>query len=91
MDNTDVLVFHGSTDAPTVDVVEIGQGAGTIVDDFMYGEFAGYLELPTADYVLDIRDETGENSVVAYSAPLATLELDGAALVTVASGFLESR
>ncbi|MEE4258559.1 MAG: DUF4397 domain-containing protein [Bacteroidales bacterium] len=88
MDNTDVLVFHGSTDAPTVDVVEIGQGAGTIIDDFMYGDFAGYLELPTADYVLDIRDETGMNSVVAYSAPLATLELDGAALVTVASGFL---
>ncbi|MCB2207666.1 MAG: DUF4397 domain-containing protein, partial [Bacteroidetes bacterium] len=88
MDNTDVLVFHGSTDAPTVDVVEIGQGAGTIIDDFMYGDFAGYLELPTADYVLDVRDASGENSVVAYSAPLATLELDGAALVTVASGFL---
>jgi hypothetical protein len=88
MNNTDILVFHGSTDAPTVDVVEIGQGAGTIIDDFMYEDFAGYLELPTADYVLDIRDETGENSVVAYSVPLATLELDGAALVTVASGFL---
>ena len=86
--NTDVLVFHGSTDAPTVDVVEIGAGAGTIVDDLMYGDFQGYLELPTADYVLDIRDETGMNSVVAYSAPLATLGLEDAALVTVASGFL---
>ena len=88
--NTDVLVFHGSTDAPTVDVVEIGAGAGTIVDDLMYGDFQGYLELPTADYVLDIRDETGMNSVVAYSAPLATLGLEDAALVTVASGFSES-
>jgi hypothetical protein len=86
--NTDVLVFHGSTDAPTVDVVEIGQGAGTIVDDLMYGMYAGYLELPTADYVLDIRDESGMNSVVAFEAPLSTLGLDGAALVTVASGFL---
>ncbi|MEJ2593903.1 MAG: DUF4397 domain-containing protein [bacterium] len=86
--NTDVLVFHGSTDAPTVDVVEIGQGAGTIVDDLMYGDFQGYLELPTANYVLDIRDESGQNSVVAYQAPLADLGLDGAALVTVASGFL---
>ncbi len=86
--NTDVLVFHGSTDAPTVDVVEIGAGAGTIVDDLMYGDFQGYLELPTADYVLDIRDETGMNSVVTYSAPLATLGLEDAALVTVASGFL---
>jgi hypothetical protein len=88
MDNTDVLVFHGSTDAPTVDVREIGAGAGTIIDNLMYGTFDGYLELPTADYILDIRDESSENSVISYSAPLATLGLDGAALVTVASGFL---
>ncbi len=86
--NTDILVFHGSTDAPTVDVVETGVGAGTIIDDLSYGEYAGYLELPTADYVLDIRDETGQNSVVTYDAPLATLGLFGEALVTVASGFL---
>ena len=31
--NTDVLVHHGSTDAPAVDIVETGVGAGTIVDD----------------------------------------------------------
>ena len=88
MENTDVLVFHGSTDAPTVDVKEIGTGAGTIVDNLMYGSFDGYLELPTADYILNIRDETGESSVISFSAPLETLGLNGAALVTVASGFL---
>ncbi|MCB0804219.1 MAG: DUF4397 domain-containing protein [Bacteroidales bacterium] len=86
--NTDVLVFHGSTDAPTVDVKEIGAGAGTIVDNLMYGDYAGYLELPNADYILDIRNESGEESVVSYSAPLETLGLEGNALVTVASGFL---
>ena len=52
--NTDVLVHHGSTDAPAVDVVETGVGAGTIVDDLAYTEFQGYLELPTADYTLQI-------------------------------------
>ncbi len=88
MDNTDVLVFHGSTDAPTVDVVEIGQGAGTIVDDLMYGMFDGYLELPTADYILDIRDETGMQTVASFAAPLNSLGLDGEAIVVVASGFL---
>ncbi|MCF8230055.1 MAG: DUF4397 domain-containing protein [Bacteroidales bacterium] len=90
MDNsmTDVLVFHGATDAPTVDVVEVGAGAGTIVDDLSYGNFAGYLELPTADYILELRDENQEVSVANYLAPLATLGLEGAAISVVASGFL---
>ena len=87
--NTDVLVHHGSTDAPTVDVVEVGAGAGTIVDDLAYSEFQGYLELPTADYAIEVRDETGTVTVAAYEAPLATLGLDGAAVVAVASGFLD--
>ena len=87
--NVDVLVHHGSTDAPTVDVVETGQGAGTIVNDLSYTDFQGYLELPTADYVLEIRDETGSVGVAAFGAPLETLALDGAALVVVASGFLD--
>lgn len=87
-DMTDVLVHHGSTDAPTVDVVETGVGAGTIVDNISYGEFAGYLELGTADYKLTIKDETGENTVAVYNAPLSTLELEGAAITVVASGFL---
>jgi hypothetical protein len=87
--NTDVLVFHGSTDAPVVDVVEIGVGAGTIVDNLGYGEFAGYLELPTADYSLQVRDESGTVAVATFAAPLATLGLDGVALAVVASGFLD--
>ncbi len=86
--NTDVLVFHGSTDAPTVDVYETGVGAGQIVNNLMYKDFAGYLQLGTLDYVLEIRDETGTVTVAAYQAPLATLGLDGAALTVVASGFL---
>jgi hypothetical protein len=87
--NVDVLVHHGSTDAPTVDVVETGVGAGTVVDNISYTEFQGYLELPTADYVLDITDETGAVTVARYQAPLATLGLDGAALTVLASGFLD--
>lgn len=86
--STDVLVFHGSTDAPVVDVVEIGVGAGTIIDNFAYGSFAGYLSLPVADYVLAVRDETGTVTVAAFAAPLQTLQLGGQALTVVASGFL---
>ena len=85
--NTDVLVHHGSTDAPTVDVDE--RSAGNLVDNASYGDFAGYLELATADYILDVKDESGATTVASYSAPLATLSLTDAALVVVASGFLE--
>jgi len=87
--NTDLLVFHGSTDAPVVDVVEVGVGAGTIVNDLAYSEFEGYLELPTLDFSLQIRDQTGTTTVAQFAAPLATLGLNGAAAVVVASGFLD--
>ncbi len=87
--NTDVLVHHGSTDAPTVDVVETGVGAGIIVDDISYTEFQGYLELPTADYTIQINTADGSTGVAAYGAPLETLGLDGAALAVIASGFLD--
>jgi hypothetical protein len=86
--NTDLLVCHGSTDAPAVDVV--GVGAGTLVDSIVYGAFSNYLELPTADYSIQIRNEAGTDVVAEFSAPLQTLTLDGAAAVVVASGFLDT-
>ena len=86
--NTDLLVFHGSTDAPTVDVVETGVGAGTIVDNASYKDFTNYLELTTSNYTLDIKDESGQVLVASYQAPLLNLNLMGGAGVVVASGFL---
>ncbi|NDI98798.1 DUF4397 domain-containing protein [Flavobacterium sp. LaA7.5] len=86
--NTDVLVFHGATDAPTVDVTAVG--AGTLVDDIMYGDFEdNYLELPTNDYTLSVTTADGNTIVESYSAPLATLNLDGGAITVLASGFLD--
>lgn len=87
--NTDVLVLHGSTDAPTVDVFESAVLNTTAVDDASYGDFAGYLELPTADYSLQIRAADNSAIVAAYGAPLQTLGLGGAAITVLASGFLD--
>lgn len=86
--NTDVLVFHGATDAPVVDVYEAALAEATIVDDMAYAEFRGYLELPTENYVLHVKDETGSVVVASYDAPLAALELQNQALIVLASGFL---
>ncbi|MBP6625454.1 MAG: DUF4397 domain-containing protein, partial [Chitinophagaceae bacterium] len=88
--NTDILVNHGSTDAPTVDVVETSVPAGTIVDDISFPNFtSGYLELPTADYTLAVKDATGTVTVATFAAPLDTLNFEGEALTVVASGFLD--
>lgn len=87
--NTDVLVYHGSTDAPTVDVEEIGVGAGTIIDDISYGEFDGYLELVNDDYVLSVNASDGTPLDLFYEAPLADLGLQGGAAVVFASGFVD--
>jgi hypothetical protein len=86
---TDVLVYHGSTDAPIVDVAETGVGAGTIVEDIAYSEFQGYLELGTLNYQLTIQDETGAVNVASFDAPLQSLMLEDAAITVLASGFLD--
>ncbi len=87
--NTDILVAHGSTDAPTVDVKA---GSTTLVDNISFGNFCstGYLSVPVANYTLDVTDMSGATIVKRYSAPLSTLNLGDSAITVVASGFLDS-
>lgn len=90
--NTDVLVFHGATDAPAVNVLAVG--AGTIVNNMAYGTFngAGYLQLasntPSGNYTLHVTNTAGTSTVASYLAPLNTLSLSGSAITVLASGFL---
>jgi hypothetical protein len=86
--NTDVLVQHGSPDAPTVDVVNQDNG-DVLVDDISYPEFQGYLELPTGNYVLDITSADNSTVVESYLALLSTFGLQDAAVTVFASGFLD--
>jgi hypothetical protein len=88
--NVDILVIHGSTDAPTVQVAETAVlGGAVVVPPFSFGEFsADYLEVPAVNLVLEVQLPNG-TPVVAYDAPLASLGLENAALVAVASGFLD--
>jgi hypothetical protein len=84
---TDVLVMHGSTDAPSVDIVE--RTEGMLVENISYGEFSDdYLELPTANYTLDVKPTGTTTPVASFSAPLQTLNLQGKSIVVLASGFL---
>ena len=83
--NTDVLVYHGATDAPTV---AIKSGTSTLIPDISYSQYnsAGYLKLPTADYPISV--VAGSTTVATYSAPLQTLGLGNSAITVLASGFL---
>ncbi len=80
----DVMVNHGSTDAPAVDV--IARGVATIVNNAAYGDFTPYITVPAADYTLDITPAGLNNEIVAsYTAPLSGL--GGGAALVFASGF----
>ncbi len=86
--NADVMVFHGASDAPTVDIMESEILNVTAVDNISYGEFSDYVELPVANYALEVLDASGE-IVAGYDAPFADFDLEGAAVMVLASGFLD--
>ncbi|MBD3219278.1 MAG: DUF4397 domain-containing protein, partial [candidate division Zixibacteria bacterium] len=81
----DLIAFHGSTDAPTVDVV--ARGAGILFDDLSYTDYSNYQTVPPAEYILDITlGNDNDAVVVSYIADLSGL--GGGAAVAFASGFL---
>ena len=83
--NAEFTVFHGSPDAPEVDVTLFG--GPVLVDDIAFGEFEDYLSVPANDYVISITPANNNNVVVqSYLAPLTNLE--GQAFTVFASGYL---
>jgi hypothetical protein len=82
--NVDFFVVHGSTDAPTVDV--IARDVATLVDDAAYGDITGYISVPAGNYTLDLTLADGTTLVQSYVADLRTL--GGGSAVVFASGFL---
>jgi hypothetical protein len=84
--NTDVMVFHGVTDAPKITVFEQNIDNKLMMID--YGQFSEYLPLTAQDYVFEIRDAEGVEVIAVFNAPLASLGFESDAIVIVASGFL---
>jgi hypothetical protein len=77
-------VFHGATDAPTVDVLANG---GPLVDNATFNDLTNYISVPPANYDLDVTPGSDNNTVVAsFIAPLSGLANQTA--VVFASGFL---
>ncbi len=84
--NVDLTLFHGSPDAPAVDVV-VEQGGPTLFDDISYGNFSDYASVPPAAYILDVTPADDNSTIVKkYDADITTLT--GQAATVFASGFL---
>ncbi len=79
-----VSVFHGAPGAPAVDVSE--RLAGDLVTNLSFGNNTGYLSLPPAVYIIDIKATGNPGIVASYSADLTGLA--GTPLRVFASGIL---
>jgi hypothetical protein len=81
-----IAVFHHSPDAPMVDAV--GSTGSVLVNDISFGEYQGYLPIPTiADGQIRITPANDNNTTVAtFAAPLT--QLSGLGLTIFATGFL---
>jgi hypothetical protein len=87
--NVDVVVQHGSPDAPNVDIYLEQTGSDTpAIADLGYPDFSGYAALSPDNEVVGIAGAGGE-ILLEFSAPFATLDAAGAAVTVLASGFFD--
>jgi hypothetical protein len=83
-DQVGLLFFHGSPDAPEVDILANG---GVLFDDVEFGEFQGYANVPAAAYTIGVTPGNDNNTIVAeYDADFSFWSSRTA--VVFASGFL---
>ena len=87
MGMNDLLIFHGSPDAPAV-IID-ARGVANLESQLEFGQFGDTRTVPNADYIVDIRPGSDTTAIVArYQAPLQSLGLAGGSATVFASGFL---
>ena len=83
----DLLVQHGSPDAPNVDIyLEQTGSASPAISDIGYPDFVGYTPIAADNEFIGIAG-AGDEVFIEFSAPLANLNAEGAAITVLASGF----
>lgn len=88
---TDILLLHGGTDTPEIDVWAPGS-TKPLADNLKFGDFASdYFQYPANDIYLGLREPSGEPSktLASYSMPIQNLGLTGKAVTVVLSGFAD--
>lgn len=83
---TEILAMHGSTDAPTIDIV---QATNTLFNNINYSFFSnGYASLNTQNYIFDLTDAGGQ-LIESYEANLSSWSMQGQTGTLVSTGFIE--
>lgn len=83
--NAELRIFHGVTDAPTVDIK--AQGVATLVDNAPFRAFSNYIPVPAATYTVQISPASGSPNLLAYKTPLGGLA--GKTALVLASGYFD--
>lgn len=81
--NVDLRIFHGVTDAPTVDIK--AQGVATLVEDASFRAASAYIPVPAGTYTVQIAPASGTPNILAYSAGVSALA--GQTVLVLASGY----
>ncbi len=80
----DLALFHGSPDAPAVDV-KLSTGP-VLFDNISFGDFSSYISVPPSEYIVQVTPADDNNTVIqSYRADVSTL--GGQAATIFASGF----
>ncbi|HND88843.1 MAG TPA: DUF4397 domain-containing protein, partial [Saprospiraceae bacterium] len=84
--NAEFNLFHGSPNAPEVDVARLG-GSPVLFDNVQFGEYTDYMSVPPADYPISVTP-ADNNSLVVQSYRADVSGLAGQAFTVFASGLL---
>ena len=82
--SVDLIMFHASTDAPTVDITLPG-GTATVFDNVGYGDVSGYVSVTPGLLSLEVRDASGTNVLFSLQGDLSAYA--DSAVSIIATGF----
>lgn len=83
--NVDMLIAHGSTDAPVIDLRNHTTG-NLLVNDLGYGEFSNYISFTPTVHLINTTDAAGAQ-LIRHRAILTGAE--GMAITVVSAGFMD--
>lgn len=87
-DDVDVVIHHGSPDAPGVDIYLTQTGDSPAISNLEYPSFTDYVSLNPVNEVVGIAGAGGE-VLFEFSAPFQSLNAAGASVTVLASGFFD--